>query len=192
MLQDALKYASVNTKLLKETYIIGVEHYVETGKQHQAMELLDSLKAEVITECCQRLVYKAQSYLQSSLHDKVRTSYVEVLSSLSQRLEKAASIMGDKCPIDVPLQEVRNMHLLHLNFGKRVSVKDYSSVLSCSKILSECVGNLLRTTSDPFEIYCKVGKLTRLLQLPLEEGLLEMFQQAIQTENLLLICNVMR
>jgi hypothetical protein len=192
MLQDAVKYASVNTKLLKEAYIICVEHYVESGKQHQALELLDSLKAELIIECCQRMVYKAQSYLKCSLHDKVRTSYVEVLSSLRPRLEKAAGMVGDKFPTDVPLQEVRNIHLLHLEFGKRVSVKDYCSVLSCSKILSECIGNLLSTTGDPYEIYCKVGKLTCLLQLPLEEGVLEMIRQAIHTENVLLICNVMR
>ena len=192
MLQDALKYSSVNAKLLKETYIICVEHYLESGKQHQALELLDSLKAELIIECCQRMVYKAQSYLRSSLHDKVRTSYMEVLNSLHPRLEKAAGIVGDKFPSEIPLQEVRNMHLLHMEFGKKVAVKDYCSVLSCSKILSECIGDLFSTTGDPFEIYCKMGKLTCLLQLPLEEGVLEMIRQAMRTENVLLICNIMR
>ena len=192
MLQDALKYASVNTKLLKEVYIICVEHYLESGKQHQALELLDGLKAELIIECCQRMVYKAQSYLKSSLHDKVRTSYMEVLGSLHPRLEKAAGIMGDKFPSEIPLQEVRNMHLLHLEFGKRVAMKDYCSIPSCSKILSDCIGDLFKTTGDPFEIYCKVRKLTCLLRLPLEEGVLEMIRQAIHTENVLLICNFMR
>jgi len=192
MLQDALKYASVNTKLLKEAYIICVEHYLESGKQHQALELLDSLKAELIIECCQRMVYKAQSYLTSSLHDRVRTSYMEVLGSLHPRLEKAAGIMGDKFPSEIPLQEVRNMHLLHVEFAKRVAMKDYCSILSCSKILSECIGDLFKTTGDPFEIYCKVEKLTCLLRLPLEEGVLEMIRQVIHTENVLLMCNIMR
>lgn len=192
MLQDALKYASVHTKLLKEAYIICVEHYLESGKQYQALELLDSLKAELIIECCQRMVYKAQSYLQRSLHDKVRTSYMEVLSSLQPRLEKAAGNLGDNFPSEIPLQEVRNMHLLHLECGKRVAMKDYCSIPSCSQILSECIGELFKTTGDPFEIYCKVRKLTCLLRLPLEEGVLEMIRQAIHTENVLLICNVMR
>jgi hypothetical protein len=192
MLQDALKFATVNARLSKEVYIICVEHYLESGKQHQALKLLDSLKAELIIECCHRIVYRAQSYLKSSLHDKVRTSYMKVLSSLHPRLVKATGILGHKFPRKIPLQEVRNMHLLHLEFGRRVTFKEYFSVLSCSKILRECMGNLFKTTGNPIEIYCKVRKLTSLLQLPLEEGVLEMINQAIQTKNVLLICNVMR
>jgi hypothetical protein len=193
MLQDALKYASITTKLLEETYMICIEHYLETGKQKQALDVLDSLKTALIVKCCKRIVFRAQSYLQSSLHDSVRTSYMEVLSSLVARLEKAACIMGDKFLSDIPLQEVRNMHFLHLEFGKRVLLlKDYSCVQSRSKILNECINNLLVTTDDQIVIYCKVGRLTHLLQLSVEEGVLEMIHQAIQTGNVLLVCNVMR
>jgi hypothetical protein len=192
MLQDALKYASVTTKLLEETYMICIEHYLERGKQKQALDILDSLKTALTVKCCQRIVFRAQSYLQSSLHDSVRTSYVEVLSSLHSRLEKAACIMGDKFLADIPLQEVRNMHFLHLEFGKRVLPKDYSCVQSRFKILSDCINNLLATTDEHFVIYCKVGRLTHLLQLSTEEGVLEIIHQAIQTGKILLACNVMR
>lgn len=192
MLQDALKFANISTKLLEETYIICIEHYLEAGKQKQALEVLDSLKAELIIKCCQRIVFKAHSYLQNSLHQEVCTSYMEALSSLGSRLEKAACIVGDTFLDDIPLQEVKYMHLLHLEFGKRVSLKDYSCVQSCSKILKECVHNILSTTDDPFDTYCKVGKLALLLQLPVEEGLLEMARQAIGLENFSLLCNFMR
>lgn len=191
-MQDALKFAAISTKLVEETYVICVEHYLETGNQKQVLEVLDSMKAELIIKCCQRIVFRAQSYLQSSLHSKVRTSYMEVLSSLGSRLEKAACIMGDKFPSDIPLQEVRNIHLLQVEFGKRVLLKDYCCVQSCSKILSECIAHLLDTTDDAFGIYCKVGQLTYLLQLPIEEGVLEMIQQAIQSKNSLFVCSIMR
>jgi hypothetical protein len=192
MLQDALKFANISTKLLEETYIICIEHYLEARKQKQALEILDSLKAELIIKCCQRIIFKAHSYFQNNLHQEVCTSYMEVLSSLGSRLEKAACIVGDTFLDDVPLQEVRYMHLLHLEFGKRVSLKDYSCVQSCYKILKECVHNILSITDDPFAIYCKVGKLTLLLQLPVEEGLLEMIHQAIELEHFSLLCNFVR
>jgi hypothetical protein len=117
---------------------------------------------------------------------------MEALSSLDSRLEKAACIVGDTFLNDIPVQEVRYMHLLYLEFGKRVSLKDYSCVQSRSEILKECVNNILSTIDDPFGIYCKVGKLARLLQLPVEEGLLEMIHQAIEMEHLSLLCNFMR
>ncbi|XP_023718978.1 kinetochore-associated protein 1 isoform X3 [Cryptotermes secundus] len=192
MVQDALKFANISTKLLEETYIICIQHYLEAGKQKQALEVLDSLKAELIIKCCQRIVFRAHSYLQNCLHQDVCTSYMEALGSLGSRLSKAACIVGDKFLDDIPLQEVRYMHLLHLEFGKRVSLKDYSHVQACSKILKECIHNILSTTDDPFDIYCKVRKLTLLLQLPVEEGLLEMAHKAIELENFSLLCSFMR
>lgn len=192
MLQDALEYASVTPKLLHETYMLCIEHYLETGNQKQALDILDSLKPELIVKCCQRIVFRAQSYLQSNLNHRICTSYMEVLSSLGSRLEKAACIMGNEFLSHIPLQEVRNMHSLCLEFGKRVLLKDYSCVQSRCKILSECISNLLGTTDDQLANYCKVGHLTRLLQLPIEEGVLEMIHQVIQTGNVLLACSVMR
>jgi hypothetical protein len=192
MLQDALKFANISTKLLEETYIICIEHYLETGKQKQALETLDSLKAELVIKCCQRIVFRAHSYLQNSLYQEVCTSYMEVLSSLGSRLEKAACIVGDKFLDDIPLQEVRYMHLLLLEFGKTVSLKYYSCVQSRYKILKECIHDILSATDDPFGMYCKVGKLTLLLQLPVEEGLLEMTHQAIELKHFSLACNFMR
>lgn len=192
MLQDALKYASLTTKLLEETYVICIEHYLETGKQKQALELLDSLKTALIVKCCQRIVFRAQSYLQSSLHHRVRISYMEVLRSLGSRLEKAACILGDTFLNDIPFQEVRNMHFLHLEFMKRLSLKDYSCVQSRSEVLSECISNILSATDDLTIIYCKVGRLTHLLQLSVEEGMLEIIHQATGNGNVILACNVMR
>ncbi|KDR22172.1 Kinetochore-associated protein 1 [Zootermopsis nevadensis] len=192
MLQDALKYASLTTKLLEETYVICIEHYLEKGKQKQALELLDSLKTALIVKCCQRIVFRAQSYLQSSLHHRVRISYMEVLRSLGSRLEKAACIMGDTFLNDIPFQEVRNMHFLHLEFMKRLSLKDYSCVQSRSEVLSECISNILSATDDLTIIYCKVGRLTHLLQLSVEEGMLEIIHQATGNGNVILACNVMR
>jgi hypothetical protein len=191
MLQDALKFSNISTKLLEETYIMCIEHYLETGKQKQALEILDSLKADLVIKCCQRIVFRAHGYLQNSLCQEICTSYMEALSSLGSRLEKAACTVVDTF-LDIPLQEVRYMHLLHLEFGKRVSLKDYSCVQSRFKILKECVHNILSATDDPFGMYCKVGKLTLLLQFPLEDGLLEIIHQAIDLEHTSLVYNFMR
>ncbi|PSN56350.1 hypothetical protein C0J52_03748 [Blattella germanica] len=192
MLEDALKFASISTKMTEEAYILCIEHYLEMGNQRKALELLDSLKPDMFVKSCERLVFRAQSFLQSKRQIDVSNAYFEILDSLATRAKKFSLTKDKNSPIiDLPIEEIHNIYLIYKQFGKRISLKDYCWDHSRLKVLSECVEELIESNGDIFDIYYNVAHISRLLQFPPCEGILEMIKHSLKKKNMTLTLNIM-
>jgi hypothetical protein len=192
MLEDALKFSSISEKMTEEAYILCIEHYIEQGNLDKSLKLLDSLKPAIVIKCCERICFRAHSFLSSKIHFAVSEYYFEILNSLELRLKKAQDIV-DKRSIanELPIQEVKNTYILHKKFDKRMSLKEFCHTESCEKMMDDCVKELM-STGDVCDVSSKVGNLSQMLQLPQQEGILDMMKHALNGQNETLVPRIMR
>lgn len=168
MMTDVIQIAETSHKLQTETYILIINHLVEKELLHEAITVLKTLDIEFICKLCNNIVYKIDHLLQFNFLSDLCLNYINFLDLI------CSIHNNDMIIIDIPIEELRCIYFLRIEFGVHITLNQYSSRIKRENIMKDFVMKIFHFDSkwNTENNKNKLGRIASLLQLPTEEGLL--------------------
>ncbi|GLG96644.1 Uncharacterized protein GBIM_03570 [Gryllus bimaculatus] len=169
MLKDALIIAEDSIKFQAEAYSMCLHYYISGKMCNEAQIILENMKSEIFEICTQRLLCR----IESETDLDVLYGYIDVMNSVSFRLSSVLNIRKD-------MEYIRNLHLLNLNFGYKVTFQDFSCEKKRNDTFKMWIKSLVISgLNKGLDVYslCKDAKyIAQLCFFPSGDGFLEIFK----------------